>query len=145
MNRYRHPFAGAVGRLCEAILNSDKLANARQAVMRRLPFLKLESDVTDVVYLTWMVDLEVARALSPAGVPLWQRDGKTPFTILTYRHGHFEPRWQRACLAERCAHRLRANGASPVHWLGRGCALPRVSTHRAGTRCTQQPACHSRN
>jgi len=95
LNRYRHPFPGAVGRLCEAILNSDKLANARQAVMRRLPFFKLESDVTDVVYLTWMVDLEVARALSPAGVPLWQRDGKTPFTILTYRHGHFGPRWLR--------------------------------------------------
>lgn len=38
-----------------------------------------------------MVDVYAAQKLAPPGVPLWQRDGKTPFTILTYRHGHFGP------------------------------------------------------
>jgi hypothetical protein len=51
----------------------------------------MESDVTDVVYLTWLVDAHTARQLVPPGAQLWQRDGKTPFTILTYKHGHFGP------------------------------------------------------
>jgi hypothetical protein len=59
--------------------------------MQWLPFPILESDVTDVIYLTWMIDVQAAQAYLPAYVPLWQRDGKTPFTILTYRHGHFGP------------------------------------------------------
>jgi hypothetical protein len=91
LNAYRHPHPGILGRVCEALLNSARVADLRQAVMQRLPFLQLESDVKDVVYLTWMVDVETAQALAPAGVPLWQHEGKTPFTILSYRHGHFGP------------------------------------------------------
>lgn len=59
--------------------------------MSRLPFLTLHSDVRDVVYVSWLVDAAAAQKLVPAGVALWQRDGKTPFTVLTYRHGHFGP------------------------------------------------------
>ena len=59
--------------------------------MARLPFLTLHSDVRDVVYVSWLVDAAAAQQLVPAGVTLWQRDGKTPFTVLTYRHGHFGP------------------------------------------------------
>lgn len=59
--------------------------------MARLPFLTLHSDVRDVVYVSWLVDAAAAQQLVPAGVALWQRDGKTPFTVLTYRHGHFGP------------------------------------------------------
>lgn len=91
MNEYHHPHPGRTGRLFNALANSARLANARQAIMRRLPFLTLESDVSDVVYLTWMVDAQAVQALAPPGVPLWERDGKTPFTILSYRHGDFGP------------------------------------------------------
>lgn len=59
--------------------------------MSRLPFLTLYSDVRDVVYVSWLVDAAAAQQLLPAGATLWQRDGKTPFTVLTYRHGHFGP------------------------------------------------------
>ena len=59
--------------------------------MARLPFLTLHSDVRDVVYASWLVDAAAAQKLLPPGVTLWQRDGKTPFTVLTYRHGHFGP------------------------------------------------------
>ncbi|HTD05529.1 hypothetical protein [Undibacterium sp.] len=90
-NTYKHPWSGIVGRVAEWLANSDKLANARYAVMSRIPFLTLESDVTNVVYLTWLIDIEAAQALVPAGTRLWQRAGKTPFTVLTYRHGHFGP------------------------------------------------------
>lgn len=90
-NTYRHPRAGWPGRLFAALANCTRFATVRQAVMSRLPFLTLHSDVRDVVYVSWLVDAEAAQRLLPAGVTLWQREGKTPFTVLTYRHGHFGP------------------------------------------------------
>lgn len=90
-NTYRHPRAGWPGRVFAALANCTRFANARQAILSRLPFLTLHSDVRDVVYVSWLVDADAAQRLLPAGVTLWQRDGKTPFTVLTYRHGHFGP------------------------------------------------------
>ncbi|MGK5073672.1 DUF2071 domain-containing protein [Janthinobacterium sp. ZB1P44] len=90
-NTYRHPRAGWPGRVFAALANCTRFANARQAILSRLPFLPLHSDVRDVVYVSWQVDADAAQRLLPAGVTLWQRDGKTPFTVLTYRHGHFGP------------------------------------------------------
>ena len=90
-NTYRHPRAGWPGRLFAALANCTRFAKVRQAVMSRLPFLTLHSDVRDVVYVSWLVDAAAAQRLLPAGVTLWQRGGKTPFTVLTYRHGHFGP------------------------------------------------------
>ncbi|MEG0882902.1 MAG: DUF2071 domain-containing protein [Janthinobacterium sp.] len=90
-NTYRHPRAGWPGRLFAALANCTRFANARQAILSRLPFLTLHSDVRDVVYVSWLVDAAAAQKLVPAGVALWQRGGKTPLTVLTYRHGHFGP------------------------------------------------------
>lgn len=90
-NRYRHPHPGRFGRLLNRLANSARLANLRQGVMSRLPFLTLASEVRDVIYVSWLVDAEAAQALLPPGAPLWQRNGKTPLTVLTYRHGHFGP------------------------------------------------------
>jgi hypothetical protein len=88
---YRHPYPGLRGRLLERLLNARALARLRHALLARLPFPVLRSDVTDVVYLTWMVDARAAAALLPAGLHVWERDGRTPLTALTYRHGHFGP------------------------------------------------------
>ncbi len=90
-HRYVHPSRGWFGRLLEGLVNGRPLLAMRRAVMSRMPFLKLRSDVLDVVYCTWMVDADRVRALVPAGVELHEWDGKTPFTILTYAHGHFGP------------------------------------------------------
>jgi hypothetical protein len=90
-NEFVHPTPGLPGRLLARLANSRRIAAARRAVFSRLPFMTLESDVRDVVYLTWMMDAATAQAMVPAGVRLWQRNGLTPFTILTYRHGHFGP------------------------------------------------------
>lgn len=79
------------GRALARLLDSRRLARLRHAVFKRLPFPVLRSDVADVVYITWLVDAAAARALLPPGLPLWERCGKTPFTVLTYRHGHFGP------------------------------------------------------
>ena len=88
---YRHPYPGVKGRALERLLNARALARLRLALFVRLPFPVLQSDVADVVYLTWMVDARAAAALLPAGLRLWTHEGKTPLTVLTYRHGHFGP------------------------------------------------------
>jgi hypothetical protein len=88
---YRHPYPGLYGRLLERVLNARTLARVRLALLSRLPFPVLRSDVADVVYVTWMVDARAAAALLPAGLRLWTHEGKTPLTVLTYRHGHFGP------------------------------------------------------
>jgi hypothetical protein len=88
---YLHPYPGVFGRILEGLLNARGLARLRHAVLSRLPFPVLRSDVTDVVYVTWMVDARAAQALLPAGLRVWARDGRTPLTVLTYRHGHFGP------------------------------------------------------
>jgi hypothetical protein len=90
-NAYKHPQRGRFGRAVESLANSTTLARMRHAVASRLPFLRLESEVTDVVYLTWLVPLGACDAFLPQGVRLWQKNGLTPFTVLTYRHGHFGP------------------------------------------------------
>jgi hypothetical protein len=90
-NRYVHPHTGFVGKLLGGIANSRLLLSARRRLMSVLPFLKLQSDVRDVVYLTWLVKAEAVKHLVPPGTTLWQRSGLTPFTILTYAHGHFGP------------------------------------------------------
>ncbi len=91
-NTYLHPHPGSTGRLIARLANSTRLANWRHAVMSRLPFVTLASEVADVIYVSWLVDAQAAQALLPPGLTLFQRDGKTPFTVLTYRHGHFGPR-----------------------------------------------------
>jgi hypothetical protein len=90
-NAYKHPRAGILGRFVELTANSQSLAQLRRALTSRLPFLKLSSDVKSVVYLTWLVPVHLCEDLVPAGVRLWQRDGLTPFTVLTYQHTHFGP------------------------------------------------------
>ena len=92
LNTYLHPHPGSSGRLLARIANSTRWANWRHAIMSRLPFMTLASDVVDVSYVSWLVDAQAAQALLPPGLTLFQRDGKTPFTVLTYRHGHFGPR-----------------------------------------------------
>ena len=73
------------------IANWRFVRRLRRATLSRLPFATLQSDVRDVVYLTWVVPVASVQALLPAGVELVQQDGKTLFTALSYRHGHFGP------------------------------------------------------
>jgi hypothetical protein len=80
-----------VAALACKVANSAYVAALRRAFTTRIPFLTLESEVTDVVYMTWMLDTKDLAPLAPQGTRLWTRGGLTPFTILTYRHGNFGP------------------------------------------------------
>ena len=91
LNLYGHPRPGRIGRGLAALANSRTLARFRRGLFSRLPFPRLESNVTNVVYTTWLLDTTTVSHLVPPGLTLWERNGQTPFTILTYQHGHFGP------------------------------------------------------
>ncbi|MCA9188725.1 MAG: DUF2071 domain-containing protein [Pirellulaceae bacterium] len=90
-NRFRSPRHGLLGWPLDYLANADWLCAVRRAITSRLPFPVLASDIRDVVYLTWMVDVERVSPYVPDGIELWDAGGKTPFSILTYRHGCFGP------------------------------------------------------
>ncbi|WP_175970634.1 DUF2071 domain-containing protein [Burkholderia sp. BCC0322] len=91
-NTFVYPSAGLIGRLANRIVASGPLLRARRALLSRLPFLQLASDVENVVYCTWVVDVAAVAHLVPRGVALASRDGRTLLTTLTYAHRHFGPR-----------------------------------------------------
>ncbi|NTZ09050.1 DUF2071 domain-containing protein [Burkholderia metallica] len=91
-NAFVYPSTGVIGRLANRIVASGPLLRARRALLSRLPFLQLASDVEHVVYCTWVVDVAAVAHLVPRGVTLASRGGRTLFTTLTYRHRHFGPR-----------------------------------------------------
>ena len=62
-----------------------------RAAVGWIPQPRLVSDVTDVVYLSYMVPVDRVRGWVDPAVQLDERDGKTPLSILVYRHGHFGP------------------------------------------------------
>ena len=90
-NCYIHPARHWVGRCADRVVNSRRLASGRRWLLSRLPFLQLESDVANVVYLNWVVPAAQVSHLVPAGMRLLERDGMTIVTELTYNHGHFGP------------------------------------------------------
>jgi hypothetical protein len=89
-SRYLHPVAGAWGRFVERLVGSSAWRQLRRWIAARWPMPALVSDVVDVAYMSWWVDIQ-ALPVPPAGYhyPSWE--GRTPFTILSYRHGHFGP------------------------------------------------------
>jgi hypothetical protein len=91
IEKYIHPRRGLFGAMLGKVINWRSFANVRGAIMARLPYIKLASDVENVVYATWMVKVSRVTDLLPKGAILWDFDGYTPFTVLTYKHGNFGP------------------------------------------------------
>ena len=90
---HRHTFKNQrhhwIGKSIAFIVHLGFLLNFRRIVMRFLPFLKLQSRVRNIVYLSWLVDIDQVRSRYPQSVKLWEKQNKTIFTILTYQHEHF--------------------------------------------------------
>ncbi len=88
---WRHPWNGPVGRALDAIAQSRLL----RAFGEWAPPVSFVSDISDVVYCNYLVEVERLAPYVPAGTEL-QRLGPggkhALFTFLTYRHGHFGPR-----------------------------------------------------
>jgi hypothetical protein len=87
---WRYPRRGLAGFVLDAIANS-RLA---RAVGEWFPPVAFVSDITDVIYINYLVDADMLQKLVPLGLELDRlgRDGRFAFfTFLTYRHGHFGP------------------------------------------------------
>lgn len=85
---WRHPSRGPFARLADALANSRVVG----ALLEPLPELEMRSDITDVVYVNYVVPAERLVPLVPPGLELQRLgpDGRYGlFTFLTYRHGHF--------------------------------------------------------
>ena len=91
MNRHRLklPASKQWLRFLTQVLSCRLLLQLRRLMMRLLPFMRLQSQVSHIVYLSWLVDVDQVRQRYPQHVPLWEKQGKTIFTILTYQHHHF--------------------------------------------------------
>jgi hypothetical protein len=88
--RWRHPGRGPLARCADLVANS-RLAGA---LLAPLPELAMRSDITDVVYVNYLLPAGRAAALVPPGLELQRlgRDGRWAlFTFLTFRHGQFGP------------------------------------------------------
>lgn len=87
---WRAPTHSLLDRLLEVMANSRAL----HAFGEWLPFFEFRSDITEVIYVNYLVPAETLARWIPEGLEL-QRLGPQKrlamFTFLTYRHGHFGP------------------------------------------------------
>ncbi|MBK8258236.1 MAG: DUF2071 domain-containing protein [Polyangiaceae bacterium] len=86
--RWRHPSSNPMARILDWVTNS-RLAGV---FLEPLPAFAMRSDITDVVYVNYLVPVEKLLPLVPPGLEL-QRLGSNSqfglFTFLTYQHHHF--------------------------------------------------------
>jgi len=88
-SRFRWPRAGAFEGLAQ-LLTEPGLRDLVRPLIHWPPTLR--SDVTDCVYVSWLVPAERLAPLLPDGLTLHvERDGNAILTLLTYRHGGFGP------------------------------------------------------
>src|SRR4051794_20046164 len=66
-----------LGRLAEAVANATLPKRARRLALKWLPYPALESDIVDVVYLNWLVDVARISHQVPPGVEVWEHNGRT--------------------------------------------------------------------
>lgn len=83
--KHKNPFFKSIAWL----FSFAGLLKFRRWFMRFSPFLRLESQATDTVYMSWLVDSNLLKDRFPEPIQLWEKDGKTIFSILFYHHHHF--------------------------------------------------------
>lgn len=85
---FRHPSRSLFGRAVDVVAESRLAA----ALLEPLPVFSMASDITDVVYVSYVIDAAAAERWVPEGLELERlgpRKDLALFTFLTYRHGHF--------------------------------------------------------
>ena len=87
---WRAPSDGLVSRALELVANS-RLARDSFSVASAV---EIDSDIEDVVYVSYLVDAARLEPFVPEGLELQRVGAKREhavFSMLTYRHGHFGP------------------------------------------------------
>lgn len=86
--RWVHPGPPGFSHLCDWLANSRVVG----ALLEPLPVVSMVSDITDVIYVNYLLPAETLEGFVPHGLKL-QRLGPEGryalFTFLTYHHGHF--------------------------------------------------------
>lgn len=90
-NKFIYPKVSLFGNVLNLIANSKFIAAIRRSILSRLPFIQMESDVSNVVYLNWAIESSIAVKQIPQGISLIEKNGKTILTALTYNHRNFGP------------------------------------------------------
>ena len=93
LHRLHWPTAGIAGRMLTALGNAAGLRDMIRSTSRVLPIPVLASDITNVVYLNWLVPAERVAGWLPAPLQLHRFGNRTFVSLLTYQHGHFGPRF----------------------------------------------------
>ena len=55
------------------------ILNLRRLIFRYIPYLRMESQAAETVYMSWLVDYDRVKQRFPEPIQLWQKDGKTIF------------------------------------------------------------------
>jgi hypothetical protein len=88
---WKYPGEGVLAKARDLVANSHFV----RAAFRCCPGFAMASDITDVIYVNYLVEAETLARLVPEPLRV-QRLGPggryAMFSVLTYRHGHFGPR-----------------------------------------------------
>ena len=89
--RWRAPHPSPVGTLATLFANSRVV----QFLCEYVPRIPFDSDITDVIYINYLIEIERVAPIVPLGLELRRLgpEGRYAlFTLLTYRHGRLGPR-----------------------------------------------------
>ncbi len=88
---FRSPKRNILSPCIECILNGFLLKKIKNIIRSPFSKVKLKSEITNVVYMNWLIPIEKIQHMIPEGIQVDVINGKTLFSILTYQHGHFGP------------------------------------------------------
>ena len=94
MNTFQHdlfiyPRKTVYGSFLNRVLNNSFFIQIKRLLFYPVTQMQLTSDITNVVYLNWMVPATSIQHLVPKDVKLLSYSGNVMLTVLTYKHGNF--------------------------------------------------------
>jgi len=93
--QYIHKFIyfnkSAFGTFLNTLLNSISFWRFKTIIFKPFTYLKLRSDIEEVIYLNWLIPKERITSLIPKNVKVQEHDGFVVFTCLIYKHKNFAP------------------------------------------------------
>jgi len=90
-NSFLYPRKTIRGAFLNFILNNVFFIKLKRILFYPFTQLQLTSDITNVVYLNWMIPIQNITHLLPKDVKLKTYENNVLLTVLTYKHGNFRP------------------------------------------------------
>ena len=90
-NPFRYPRKSLAGNVLNRLLNNIFFIKLKRILFYPFSNTILTSDVTNVVFLNWLIPFKKIEHLVPPHVKLKMYGDQVLFTVLTYKHGKFGP------------------------------------------------------